>query len=404
LLGDIVNSNAAVLGRFLADAGIDCLRHVSVGDNEQRIAATIRAVLDEADGVIVTGGLGPTQDDVTREAVCIVVGREMVRDASMEDAIRSRFALLRRQMPAINLRQADRPDGSVPIPPVIGTAPGLIVEHEGKVLYLIPGVPSEMKEMMTRAVLPDLALRGGAPAAIVSRVVRAVGVAESFVAEALAPAWTSMQSQPVTMAFLAGGGEVRVRLTAKAASRADAVSLLDDAEAVVRSALGFAIVGVDAETLETVVLSLVSARGWRVACAESLTGGLLGARITEVPGASASFVGSIVAYDGDAKRSLLGVSSSVLSLDGVVSAACAVEMARGARERFGVELALATTGVAGPEPHGGHDVGTVFVAVSGPLGDVSREVHLPGDRETIRRMATAAALNLARLYLLEALP
>ena len=403
LLGDIVNGNAAAIGRFLADAGIDCRLHVSVGDNEERIAAAIRSTLDEADGAIVTGGLGPTQDDVTREAMCLVTGETMVRDERMAEAIRARFQRLRRHMPENNLRQADRPAGAAPIPPTIGTAPGLIVVHEGKPVYLLPGVPSEMREMMTRAVLPDLAQRAGTPAAIVSRIVRVTGMAESAVAEAVAPLWERMRTGDVKMAFLAGGGEVRIRLTGKASTREAAAAALADAQRAVEEVLGTAVFGADEQTLETVVLSLLTDRELRIACAESLTGGMLASRLTDAPGASLRFGGSIVAYATQAKRELLNVPDDVLERHGAVSAACAVAMARGALERFGVDVAVSTTGVAGPDPQEGKDVGTVFVAVTGPHGDTHREVHLPGDRDTIRRMTVAAALNLVRLYLLDAL-
>jgi len=403
LLGDIVNSNAAAIGRFLADAGIDCLRHVSVGDNEERIAAAIHDTLAEADGVIVTGGLGPTQDDVTREAVCLATGATMVRDEQMAEAIRSRFRRLRRQMPENNLRQADRPENATPIPPTIGTAPGLIVVHDAKPIYLLPGVPSEMRDMMSRAVLPDLAARAGTPAAIVSRVVRCTGMAESGVAEAVGHVWDGMRTGDVKMAFLAGGGEVRIRLTAKAVTREAAEAALSDVQRAVEEALGTAVFGVDDQTIETVVLELLTDGQMHIACGESLTGGMLGSRLTDAPGASLRFAGSIVAYTNEAKQHLLGVGRDVLEVHGAVSAECAVAMARGARARFAVDVGVATTGVAGPDRQDDVDVGTVFVAVSGPRGDVWREVHLPGDRDTIRRMAVAAALNLVRLYLLDAL-
>lgn len=404
LLGDVINSNAATMGRMLAEAGIACYRHSTVGDNEERIAAALEAALSASDAVIVSGGLGPTQDDVTREAVCMMTGQAMVRDERMAQAIRLRFKDLKRHMPEINLRQAERPQNATPIEPVLGTAPGLIVEHGDKTIYLVPGVPSEMEEMLERAVIPHLRERAGLPDAIKSRVIRVTGMAESAVAEAVAPLWDDLAGRAVTMAFLAGGGEVRIRLTARRANTGEAGVALADAERRVREALGNAVVGRDEQTLESVVLSLLDDRDWTLACAESLTGGLLGSRITDAPGASNRFRGSIVAYSSEAKASLLGIPAGILTEHGAVSAEVALAMARGARDRFGADVGVSTTGVAGPDTQEGIDVGTVFVAVSGPPGDTHREVHLPGNRETIRRMATAAALNLVRLYLMGELP
>jgi nicotinamide-nucleotide amidase len=400
LLGDIVNSNAAYIGRELAGAGIECYRHVAVGDNEERIADAIRHALADADAVIVSGGLGPTQDDITREAVCRVTGRAIVVDEAMVQAITARFARLKRHMPATNLRQAERPENALPIEPRIGTAPGLIIPHEGKVIYLVPGVPAEMKEMLARAVMPDLTERAGTPGAIVSRVVRITGMAESAIAESLAPLWNDLERSAVRMAFLAGGGEVRVRLTVHADAVATPSAVLDEAETLLRGRIGAAVVGTDDQTLEAVVLGLLAAANRTVACAESLTAGLLAARIADVPGASMCLRGAVVAYTTEVKSDVIGVPRELLAAHGAVSEASAQAMARAIREKLGADIGVSTTGVAGPEKQDGVDVGTVFVAVSGPDGEVSREVHLPGDRSTIRAMAATAALNLLRLYLL----
>ncbi|MFN2613345.1 MAG: competence/damage-inducible protein A [Actinomycetota bacterium] len=399
LLGDIVNTNAAHIGAALASVGVDCFLHVAVGDNEERIAAVLSDALARADGVIVCGGLGPTQDDVTREAIARCTGLALERIPELEHRLRARFEELNRPMAEINLRQADVPRSAFVIDQTFGTAPGLIVEHEGKVIYAIPGVPAEMEEMLARAVLPDLARRAGMPSHIRARAVRVSGMSESSIAETLAPVW-EMLGDETKLAFLAGGGEVRVRLTAKAADEAHARELLDAAEATVRGALGAAVVGVDDETLERVVGQTLLARGWTLGCAESLTGGSVGARIATQPGASEWFRGSIVAYATDVKASVLDVPQETLDEHGPVSVPVAVAMAAGARARLGADVGVATTGVAGPAEQG-QPVGTVVVAVSGPLGDVARELRLPGDRNTIRTLATTAALNLARLYLLE---
>lgn len=403
LLGDIANTNAQSIGRELARIGVDCLVHSAVGDNVERIAEAIRGALERADAVVVTGGLGPTQDDVTREAIAALVDRPLVRDEALADELRARFARMKRDMPPSNLRQADRPKGSVALPNPVGTAPGLLVEHGGKVIYAIPGVPSEMETMLSGQVLPDLARRSGVAASIVSRVIRVGGMAESAVGEALGPTWAKLAPGGVTMAFLAGGGEVRVRLTAKAGSEQAAGALLDNVEADVRVALGPAVVGTGDETLELVVSRLLDERGWTLACAESVTGGLIATRITEVPGASSTFRGGVVSYASDTKANMLGVDQAVIDEHGVVSGPVARAMAEGVREAMEAEVGLATTGVAGPAELDGKPVGTVVLAIAGPLGVADREIHLPGDRATIRRIASGAGLNLCRLYLLEAL-
>lgn len=403
LLGDIANTNAQTIGQELARIGVDCFVHTAVGDNVDRIAEAIRAALERADAVVVTGGLGPTQDDVTRDAIASVVGKPLIRDDGLVAEIRARFERMRRDMPESNLRQAERPEGSFSIPNPVGTAPGLLVEHDGKLIYAVPGVPSEMERMLRAEVLPDLARRSGEASSIVSRVVRVGGLAESAVGEALGPTWSRLGPGDVRMAFLAGGGEVRVRLTAKAASEMAANDRLDQVERDVRAALGPAVVGVGDATLEVVVSRLLEGRGWTLACAESVTGGLIAARITEVPGASASFRGAVVSYASESKSAVLGVDPSILDEHGVVSGPVARAMAAGVRKAMGADVGVATTGVAGPTPLDGKPVGTVVLAVSGPLGDADREVHLPGDRTTIRRIASGAALNLCRLYLLEAL-
>jgi nicotinamide-nucleotide amidase len=399
LLGEIANTNAAHIGRRLADVGVDCFIHVAVGDNEGRIAEAISTALSRADAAIVTGGLGPTQDDVTREAIAACTGRALRRDDAIAQALRDRFAAMGRQMPENNLRQADVPDGATVIAQTFGTAPGLIVPHGDGVIYAVPGVPAEMMDMLERAVLPDLAARSGAPAVIRTRTVRVAGVSESAIAESVSPTWDALGGT-VTMAFLAGGGEVRVRLTAKASDDDEVASLLGAAEAQVRSVLGAAVVGTDGDTLESVVGTLLQARGWTIGCAESLTGGAVGARLTSVPGASAYVRGSIVAYATDVKNSVLGVDAALLDEHGPVRAPVAAAMAAGARATLGADVGVALTGVAGPTEQG-RPVGTVVLAVDGPLGSAVREVRMPGDRATIRGLAAGAALNLVRLYLLE---
>ena len=400
LLGDIINTNAAHIGQALASIGVDCFMHTTVGDNEKRIADAIGAALSRADAVIITGGIGPTQDDVTREAISAITGRALMRDPNIEEGLRQRFAAFGRPMAEMNVRQAEVPDGASIIEQSWGTAPGLIVEHGEGVIYAIPGVPAEMEDMLARAVLPDLLRRAGEPSQIVSRIVRIAGVSESSIAEQLRDVWDILGGE-TTMAFLAGGGEVRIRLTAKAPDPMRAQELVAAAEASVRASLGAAVVGVDEETLESVVGTLLLARGWTLGAAESLTGGALGSRITSSAGASEYFRGSIVSYATEVKEDLLEVPAWVLDEHGPVSEQVARAMAQGARVQLKADVAVALTGVAGPTEQG-RPIGTVVVAIAGPLGEVAREVRLPGDRNTIRTLAVSAGLNLVRLYLLEA--
>jgi nicotinamide-nucleotide amidase len=402
LLGDIANTNAAHIGRALASVGVDCFIHTAVGDNEERIADAIATALARADAAIVTGGLGPTQDDVTREAISRATGRALVRDDRIAEALRERWRTFGREMPAMNLRQADVPEGATVIEVTFGTAPGLIVPHGDGAIYALPGVPAEMEDMLARAVLPDLMGRMGEPARIRSRVVRVAGMSESAVAELLAPTW-EVTGEGVTMAFLAGGGEVRVRLTAKGDEDARVDELLVAAEATVRAVLGAAVVGLDDDTLERIVGRLLLARGWTLAAAESLTGGLFSSRVVSIAGASEYFRGAVVAYATGAKSDVLGVAEEILDEHGPVSAPVARAMATGARRVLGADVGIGLTGVAGPLEQG-KPIGTVVIAVDGPLGVAHREVRLPGDRNVVRTLAAGTALNVLRLYLLEALP
>ncbi|HEX9694846.1 MAG TPA: competence/damage-inducible protein A [Actinomycetota bacterium] len=401
LLGDIANTNAQEIGAMLAGIGVDCHIHTAVGDNEERIARAIVDALGRAEAIVVTGGLGPTHDDVTREAIARATGQRLVRDPVSEARLRAIFERIGRPMAEINVRQADRPAHATPIETRIGTAPGLIVEHDGGVIYAVPGVPAEMREMMARAVLPDLARRAGATAVTHARVVRVSGVAESAIAETLAPLWRSLEDGPVKMAYLAGGGEVRVRLTAKAGDAAGADALLDPVERRVREAMGAAVVGGGDETLEVVVGALLRRRGASVAVAESATGGGVSERITRVAGSSEYYVGGVVAYSAAAKSSLLGVDASAIRREGAVSEVVARAMARGARERFGADVGVGLTGAAGPDVHGGAEPGVVWIAVDGFGRSAARTVRFAGDRAAVRGAAAAAALNLLRLFLTE---
>jgi nicotinamide-nucleotide amidase len=397
LLGQIVNTNAAWIGQRLADVGWDCLRHTVAGDNTERIADAIREALGRADAVILTGGLGPTQDDVTREALAAVAGVRLVRKPELEAWLRERFARMSiHRMAEMNLRQADVPEGARTIDNPRGTAPGLIMELDGKPVYAVPGVPREMEGMLEQVVLPDLAARAGEGRAIVSRTLRTAGVGESRLAEQLTPLWEESGAGQATMAYLASAGEVRVRLTAVGATREEALAEIAPVEARIREELGDIVYGVDDETLEAVVGRLLRERGLTMATAESLTAGLLGGRVTSIAGASDYYLGGVVAYATDAKASQLGVDPALLEAEGPVSEPVAAAMAAGARKAFGADLGLAATGVAGPTEQSGRPVGTLCLGVADSTGTATRTLTAPGDRTQIRLWTCTVALDLAR--------
>ncbi len=402
LLGQIIDSNSAWIGGELAAHGIDSLAQVKVGDNVDRIVVQLRRLLADADAVIVCGGLGPTHDDLTRQAIAAVMEVDLVRDEAIGDVIRTMFAARGRTMTDNNLRQADVPVGATIIPQTRGTAPGLIcpvvVDGVDKVIYAVPGVPHEMYDMVQRAVIPDLAARSGDAAVIASRVLRTWGESESGLNARLDHVIDQLEAPDTpTLAFLASGWEgLKVRLTAKAATAADCARQLDEWERVIRGELGGLVFGVDDDTMESVVLDACRRRGLTLATAESVTGGLVGARLTGIAGASDVFRGSIVSYASDVKRSLLGVGDGP-----VVSEAAARQMAHGVRERLGADVAVALTGVAGPAEQDGQPVGTLFVGLVGPGFDEVRHSRLPGQREQMRQFAVITALGFLREHLQE---
>jgi nicotinamide-nucleotide amidase len=398
LLGDIANSNARWMSEKLAEAGVEVRHQQVVGDDVSSIADAFRLALSRADVVISTGGLGPTGDDITREGLAEAVGAKLERRAEIENFLRERFKRMGREMPESNLRQADVPEGARYVLPERGTAPGLALEVNGaKRVYVVPGVPAEMQEMMEGTVLPELiALTGGRT--IVSRTLRSVGVAEAKVGELLHDLFEQFENP--TMAFLPAEGEVRVRLTATAGSAEGAESLVAPVAEEVRRRLGDAVFGEDEESLEEVVGRLLADRKLWLACAESLTGGELAARITSVKDASKHFAGSAVCYSPEAKRDVLGVSAETIEGKGTVSEECAREMARGARRLFEADVAVSLTGVAGPEPLEGKPPGTLWIALATADAEEAFTLNVPGDRAQVRRWAEQAAFNLLRRYLL----
>jgi nicotinamide-nucleotide amidase len=400
LLGQIVDTNSAWLGEQLALAGIDRTHGQVVGDNLERIVGALRLALDRSDAVIVCGGLGPTQDDITRDAIAEVMGVPLVTDDEVADRILERFASRGRRMPANNMRQALVPEGATAIAdPQPGTAPGLICPLGDKVIYAVPGVPYELHEIVGRAVLPDLARRAGSVSVIRSRTLRTWGESESGLAERLADHMAELDGAgpgAPTLAFLASGIEgIKVRITVKTDDDDTATRLVDAEEKVVRGIVGDLVFGVDDESMEHAVAKLLAARGLTLAVAESLTGGLVASRLVDVPKASDWFRGGVVSYATDVKFSVLGVPEGP-----VVTADAAAAMATGVRRLLGADIGLGVTGVAGPDPMEGQPPGTVFLAATiGDAEPVVRPVTLPGDRERVRQFACISLLDMLRRML-----
>ena len=391
LLGQIVNGNAAKIGTALADHGFDAHFQVVVGDNLDRVVSAVRTGIERADALIITGGIGPTRDDLTREAVCAAFGLEMKFSDSYAQFLRDRFASWARDMPANNLRQAEYPEGAEMVPNPKGTAPGLVLEHDGKLIFLLPGVPMEMAYLLEAEVLPRLKKAAGVDAVVFSRILRSWGRSESQVGEMLDDLFTAGTNPSI--AYLASAGEIKVRITAKAANVTEAEQMVAPLEAEIRSRLHPSVFATDEETIEQVIRKLMVARGWTLGTAESATGGLVAARLTSIPGASEFYRGSVVSYAPDLKTSLLGVGD--LSA-GLVSEPTALAMAEGARKTLGVDVAVAVAGSAGPEALE-QPVGTMVLGVATPERSMARTVRFPGDRERIRVYSTTQALHLVRL-------
>jgi len=401
LLGQITDTNSQWIGEQLAAVGIDSLLQVKVGDNHARIVTLLGRVLADADAVIVCGGLGPTHDDLTREAIAAVMGVELQHHEQIADVIREMFASRGRRMADNNLRQAQVPAGATIIAQTRGTAPGLIcpvrVGGVEKVIYAVPGVPHEMKEMVERAVLPDLLARSGESGVIISRTLRTWGESESGLNERLDPVIDRLEAAGnPTLAFLASGWEgLKVRLTAKAATESAARGLLGTWEGEVRALIDETVFGTDDDTMESVVLQLLRERGHSLGLAESVTGGLVAGRLTNVPGASDVFRGSIVSYSSAVKFDLLGVPAGP-----VVNEAAAAAMARGVQRVLQCDVGLALTGVAGPDEQDGMPVGTLCVGIAIGADVHARTLQMPGQREQMRQMSVISALDLLRRTLL----
>jgi nicotinamide-nucleotide amidase len=402
LLGQLIDTNSSWIGDRLALHGIGSLLQVKVGDNVTRIEAALRQLLENADAVIVTGGLGPTHDDVTREAIAAVMGGvELAVDDEVAERIRELFASRGRRMPENNLRQAMVPVGATVIPQTRGTAPGLICPVGDKVVYAVPGVPHEMRDMLERAVLPDLVQRRGDSAVIASRILKTWGESESGLNERLDALIRRLDDErDPTMAFLARGWEgLEVRLTTRRATADEARAVLDEWEQLVRAELGTMVFGVDGQSMESVVLDTLRERGLTLALAESLTGGLVASRLTAIPGCSDVLRGGVVSYASEVKFDLLEVSPGP-----VVNEPAAIEMAEGVQRLLGADIGLSLTGVAGPTEQDDVPVGTVCVGVAMPTGSHAVTLRLGTLREQIRQFAVINSLDLLRRRLHIGLP
>jgi len=403
LLGQIVDTNSSWIGEQLALSGIDSLLQTKVGDNVGRIVAAVGAALSRADAVICCGGLGPTHDDLTRQALAELAGVELVFDEDRADVIRWMFRGRDRNMPDNNLLQAFRPETAEFLETQPGTAPGLrcpvTIGGVDKVVYAVPGVPWEMKEMLEAEILPELRRRSGFDGVIASRTLKTWGESESGLAERLDGRISELdESGTSTIAFLASGIEgLKVRITAKADSVVEVEEILAAEEAMVRSILGDDLIfGTDDETMESVVLELLRARGLTLGVAESLTGGLIGARLCSVPGASDVFRGGVISYASQVKFDVLGLPEGP-----VVSEEAAGRMASGVCGVVGSDVGIAATGVAGPDEQEGRPVGTVCIGIAIGAEVTTMELRLPGRRNQVREFTVITLLSALRRALLE---
>ncbi|MFN2595373.1 MAG: competence/damage-inducible protein A [Actinomycetota bacterium] len=392
LLGQIANTNAQKISLALAAAGVDVYMHVVVGDNLDRAADAIGSAIARSDCVIITGGLGPTPDDLTREAVAQATGSSIERDPQLAEQVRSIFESMGRKMPESNLQQADLPKGATPISPE-GTAPGFWLEHDETIIFALPGVPWEMSAMLQKTVVPMLKERAGG-GSIVSREILVIGLGESATHDKIKDI-VDAQTNP-TIAYLAGSGRVKVRITAKAATESEALALIAPVEDDIRGKLGRdALPGTEGDVAEALG-ELLRSKQMTIAAAESLTGGLIGAQLTAAGGSSDFFKGALVCYTNEAKHAVAGVPESILEGPGAVSEEAAKALAEGAAQVLGADLGVSATGVAGPAEQEGKPVGTIWVGATFGGRTEARLVRGYGDRDHIRATAATAALDLGR--------
>lgn len=394
LLGQLVDTNTAFMAQRLAEAGIDVRRTHAVGDNVERIAAVIRDALSRADGVLTTGGLGPTVDDLTKEAVCSAFGLGIELYEPALQRMTELFARMGRPMPANNRKQAELPSGSRPLDNPNGTAPGFIAfDGAGKFAACMPGVPREMKPMLVDRVVPFLRERLHADATIVTRVVHTIGLGESDLDKRIEDLFREGENPKI--AVLAHDFRADVKIMAKAASLREAQAMIAPLEQEIERRLSGFVFGTDDDTPQSAIHALLQSQGRTIAVAESCTGGRIAAALTSVAGASQSFVGGIVAYDNSVKVGQLGVEHEVLERCGAVSEEVALQMAAGVRQRLGSGVALSSTGIAGPGGGSAEKpVGLVYFGYADASTARAWNFRFSGDRDAVVHRATTAALNV----------
>ena len=396
LLGQIHDTNSAWIGEQLALVGIDSFYQTKVGDNFDRIVGSLKLALERSDAVITCGGLGPTQDDITRDAIAALMGVEMERREDLCERIRHMFESRGRVMPENNLRQADVPIGASVIEQMPGTAPGLVCPVGEKVIYAVPGVPNEMRAMMLGTILPDLQRRAGVAGAIKSRVLKTWGHSESGLAELLSERIELLdRNGNPTLAFQASGIEgLKVRITAKADSTAQALTMIDDEEAQIRTILDQYIFGRDHETMESVIIELLTQRRQTIAIAEVASGGLVSARLTQTDGHHKVLAGSLVATSASVREKILGIEGSTCG-----TREAAAQLAVAVREKFAADIGLSTTGIFDIDPDAAATVGETYLGIATEHGVDVAEVKLPGDRKRVREFSVISLLNALRLHL-----
>lgn len=394
LLGHITDTNASWLAQQLSALGIDLFYVSEVGDNLERLSAAVHQARERSDMVVMTGGLGPTEDDLTREAIAAVLHEAPIVEPQLEEQLRAFFAERGLTMPERNIKQAWTLPSVTILPNPFGTAPGWWAEREGKIVVAMPGVPYEMKRMWQNEVVPRL--RPRANEILFTRILRVAGIGESSVEERLDEV---LHSANPTVATYAKQDAIDVRVTAKAATSEQARAMVMQVEERIRATLGQHIFGIDDETPQSVVLRMLIERSLTLATMESVTGGLLSSLITDVPGSSNAYRGGLISYATELKERW-GVPADVLATHGAVSVETARAMASAARERTGADVGISVTGVAGPDEQEGKPVGTIHIAVVSPQGTRDTSQQFRGPRHEIKLRATYTALNLLRLHLL----
>ena len=396
LLGNIVNTDAADVAAALSELGINTYYHTVVGDNPQRLKAAVEIAKSRADIIITTGGLGPTYDDLTKQTLAAAFGKKLIFHADEAEKIRGYFAKMGRTMTDNNLQQAELPEGCTILDNTCGTAPGCAFEAEGKHVIMLPGPPKELRAMLRGAAVPYLQKLSDAQ--LYSKNIMIFGMGESAVESRLRDYMNSLTNP--TLAPYAKTGEVLLRVTAKAESESEAEAMIAPVIEKVYEAVGEYIYGVDVDSLEAAAFSLLKERGLTMASAESCTGGLIAKRITDVPGASSVFRGTVVSYATEVKADVLGVPADMLDEYGAVSEPVACAMAEGVRRLMKSDIAVSTTGVAGPDKDDrGNEVGTVYIALATAGGTVCQKFNCGNDRDRVRTVAAHNAFDMIRRLL-----